>query len=152
MTKRGRIVEEITAEKMERRWQKLHGWPQALHDAYRHDTTKLSAYLRRRDLDDLDQSKREQLADLIDRHIHHRGGKRGRKPGRIPPRDPDAITDEEIAARARAEMRQMKRRNGGRTLRGAVPKAINTVCQLFADDGYPLSGINMDRVVKLLRR
>jgi hypothetical protein len=140
MTQRGRIVEEITAEKREQRWQKLYGWHQALHDAYYGDRTKLSAYLRRPDLGDLDQGKREQLADLIDRRL-----KDGKPSGRIPPADPHAIPAEDVAALARALVNKMRRSNGGRTPRGGVLKAIATAFQLLADD-YRVSQINRDEV------
>jgi hypothetical protein len=144
----------LTAEDMERRYQRLYVWPQALHEAYQYDTTKLSTYLRlvAQGKNPLDREQLEQLVDLLDRRIHHRVGESGRKPGRIPPRDPDAITSEYVAALARAEKERMKRENGGKTPRGVVARAIETVCQRLGDDGYSLTHINEGQVVDIIRR
>ena len=125
------------------------GWHEALNDAYRYKTTKLSAYLRRSDLP-LDQDKREQLADLIDRRIHRKAGS-GRKPGRIPPRDPDEVSEDQIAAAARRKVQSMKQRNDGRTPRGAYLEAIHEVCQYFADNGFSFH-IDKENVLAKMRR
>jgi hypothetical protein len=125
-------------------------WSLALHEAYKRDTRKLCAYLRRTDLP-LDQDKREQLADLIDRRIHRKTGK-GRKLGRIPPANPEAITPGYIAALARPQIEKLRRRNGGKAPRGALPAAVNDVCRRLGDDGYNIDDKLAEAALAKLRK
>jgi hypothetical protein len=145
----GRSYWEPAPESIERHLAML-GWPKALHDAYKYDTRKLSAYLRRTDLPPLNHDQLEQLADLIGRRIHRRAGT-GRKAGRIPPRNPDEITEGYVVALARDEVQRMKERNGGRTPRGAYRAAILGTCRLLGDDGYNVE-INVEQALAAMRR
>jgi hypothetical protein len=141
-----------TPESIERHRVRLgYGWDAALNLAYKHDTVKLSAYLRRPDLP-LDQDKREQLADLLDRVVHRRQrGRGGRKPGRIPPANPDAITTYHVVAWTRDRLDRIRRRNGGKLPWGANEAALTHVCQRLADEGEPFE-VNEQQALKMLRR
>jgi hypothetical protein len=84
MSKRYRDRGDPTPEDVERRrmiygWTDQRGvirggWPVVLNDAHKGDAKALCDYLRRPDLT-LGLDKREQLADLIERCVHHRIGK-----------------------------------------------------------------------------
>jgi hypothetical protein len=133
------------------RWcPELYEWPEALYAAYRGDTRALSKYLRRNDAP-LDQNKREQLAELIDRRIGS-SGKRGRKPGRIPPRDPGFITADFIAGLARGEVERLKQANGGKTPRGAYREAIDGACEFLGHFGNDINEAEADKALKILKR
>jgi hypothetical protein len=136
-----------TPEQIERKrlWLRLP-WKPAISQAYKRETAKLCEYLRS-DLP-LDEYQREQLADLIARRIQ-RGPGKGRKPGVIP--SPLEITQRDVIAYARAQLRRDRARNGGKVPRGGHKRALEQVCQRIADDGY---NVEIDPVVVLaeLRR
>src|SRR5262249_1517475 len=147
MSKRAYSYFKPTAEST-KRLLAIIGWDDALHRAYKRDTVKLSAYLRS-DLP-LDEQKREDLADLIDRCIHLKKGK-GRKPGRIPPRHRAKIIEDYVGRLGRRELQRVRQRNGGKTPRGSVQAAISNVCQRLGDEGEDVD-IDGDRVLAMLRR
>jgi hypothetical protein len=136
------LIENAPAEDDEDRWRPtsesverqltIHSWPEALYRAYHYDTRKLSAYLRRRtELDlPLDQDQLDQVADLMDRRIHH-GTTPGRKPGRIPA-PKDKIVDD-VVCLARGELRRIRQRKGGQAPRGSHRAAILRAWQHLTD-------------------
>jgi hypothetical protein len=126
------------------------GWDKALYRAHKHDTTELSAYLRRPDLP-LDEDKREELAALIDRLIDRRKEVKGRKPGRIPPSNPDAITVHHVVASTRDELDRIRQSNGGKLPRGSYRAALWQVCQRLGDEGENVE-INEKQALKMLKR
>jgi hypothetical protein len=120
-------------ELIRRELQRL-GWRDVLIQAYRRQTKGLRDYLRS-DFP-LDERKRHELADLIERKIQL-GDKKGRKPGAIPV--PREITERDIVEYARLELRRVRARNGGRVPSGGLRRALQTVCrrlgQSFGEEG-----------------
>lgn len=108
-------------------------WSEALHDAYQRKITKLREYLLSNlPLDDL---KREDLANLIERRIERYGGK-GRKPGTIPPRDPDEINEAQFVRLLRGDLEHVRKQSGGRVPRGGYKRAFERLCQWLGAQGY----------------
>jgi hypothetical protein len=125
-----------------------------IYDAYYyHDTKELCDYLRSPDLP-LDEEKRRELADLIDRRIHRRkqgkGGKPGRKPGSIPAK-PGVFTTNDAVAFARGRLKWIRARNGGRVPRGTLEKLIEEVCKDFGYEGYKVH-VDLEKALRDLRR
>jgi hypothetical protein len=127
------------------------GWDKALYHAYKHDTTELSAYLRRPDLP-LDEYKREDLAALIDRRIGRKAGK-GRKPGRIPPLHPDRYTEDRVVALARDKLDWMRQRIGGKLPPGSYRAVLHEIYEDLVDNfEEDVEIIDEDRALKKLWR
>jgi hypothetical protein len=121
-------------------------WPEVLYQAYKKETVKLCDYLRS-DLP-LDERKRGELADLIERRIQHQS-RRGRKPGTIP--SPHEITQGDVIYYARKVLQAIRAENGGKVPRGGLQEALKLVCDDLAYVGYNVE-INEDQVLAALRR
>jgi hypothetical protein len=145
MTRRSFEYRPPNREAIRRRLQRL-GWSKARFAAYKHDTQELCEYLRS-ELP-LDQDKRNDLADLIDRRIERKAGP-GRKPGVIPP--PHEITQGYIISVVREKLRRERARNGGRVPHGATKRALVNVCRGLANAGESFD-VNEDAVLKELKR
>jgi hypothetical protein len=130
------------------------GWDDALYRAYKHDTAKLSDYLRRLGPAGLDQEKLDQLADLLDHVIHRRkegkGRKLGRKPGRIPLPD-NIITLGRFVSVARDSLHWIRQRNHGKAPHGSYQAAIEEAREWLLEEGYTVN-INMQQALKTLKR
>src|SRR5262245_56679276 len=123
-------------------------WPDALHKAYHLDTDDLCQFLRNENWP-LDRERREDLARLIYRRIHHTGGK-GRKAGAIP--SPfGVVSQHEAVTFSRVLARESRARNGGRLPLRGNERVLKSVCACYAEDGHHL-GFDFDNALRELRR
>jgi hypothetical protein len=127
----------------------IYGWDEGLHQAYKGDAEALCNYLRSPDLP-LDERKRDELADLIDRRIQRKQGK-GRKPGVIPSGSPGTMSTRDVVAVARGRLKSIKARNGGRAPRGIYKQVLEEVCRYYGDEGFNVD-VNLDEALDALRR
>jgi hypothetical protein len=149
MTK-GFVYRPIPPELVTRRLA-IYGWPKGIYQAYKYDTKALCKYLRSHDLP-LNEEKRDDLADLIERRIQRKQGK-GRKPGVIP-RNPDlrdAMSTGDVVAHAKTRLKRIRARNGGRAPKGSYKQVIEDVCRDLADQGLEVDA-DFDKALADLRR
>jgi hypothetical protein len=136
-----------TLEQLQRRIA-IGGWDKGIYDAYKGDAKALCNYLRSPDLP-LDDQKRMDLADLIERRIQRKQGK-GRKPG-VTPSIPGLMTTRDVVATAKNRLKWIRMRNGGRCPPGTYKQVLEAVLQEFGDQGYNVE-VDFDIALDALRR
>jgi hypothetical protein len=123
------------------------GWRQAIYQAHAKDPRALCEYLRCFALP-LDEDHRRDLAELIDRYVQQRRGRKGRRPGRIP--SPTSDLQQELFARIRYRLRLMRDANRGRVPHGGLRRSVEQVNEELFEDGFGC--VDIEWAVETLRR
>jgi hypothetical protein len=147
MTRTKQFVYRPRTEEQIRRHLAIANWAHGIYQAYKNDTKALCEYLRSSDLP-LDEQKRDDLADLIERRIQLKPGK-GRKSGVIPS-FPGTITTRDVVAAAKRRLKWIRMRNGGRAPRGSFKQVLEDVCRDYGDD-YNVD-VDFDKALNALSR
>lgn len=125
----------------------MGGWPLAITKAHSRDTKDLCDYLLSPDLP-LDSEWLENLAELFDRDVHVREGKKGKKPGRFTPlEERQGVITTEVAA----SVIKNRRRKFGKVSGVSVEEEIERFANFCSDAGYEVD-IDKDKAVRSIRR
>jgi len=120
-----------------------YSWPEALQQAYRHDTVGLCRYLRS-DIE-LDAAQRGELATLLERFVQQYSH---RPPGRDV--TPVSESQSRLLSLARSYLRRMQQDNDGRVPSGGIQAAVEQAAANLAEDGCWT--FDIEQAVQTIRR